>query len=138
MAEKNRTTALPIEELRQRLLNERQRLEHEIYELTGGDEAVATTNPPLSSGGMPGDQVDDADALSQAERNRAISTHTRQLLAQVNDALGRIEAGTYGHCINCGRLIQPARLMALPSAALCIECQMESETAPNQERRSGA
>ena len=59
---------------------------------------------------------------AQVERNRAIITHTQQLLNQVNEALGRMDAGTYGQCANCGCPIPPARLLALPSAALCIAC----------------
>ncbi|HLZ60277.1 MAG TPA: TraR/DksA family transcriptional regulator [Ktedonosporobacter sp.] len=129
MTETNQSQALPVEELRQRLTAERQRLEHELYELTSGDEAVSTTDPILESGGMSSDQADDADALSEAERNRAITTHTQQLLNQVNEALARMDAGAYGQCTNCGRSIQPARLKALPYATLCIDCQTKMETA---------
>ncbi len=135
MAEQNQSLRLPIEELRQRLLDELQRLQHELYELTGGDEATPPTDPLLDSGGMASDQADDADALSQAERNRAIVSHTQRLLTQVDEALARIEAGTYGRCTNCGQSIAPARLMALPSAALCIDCQTKSEKTLNQGGR---
>ncbi len=41
----------------------------------------------------------------------------------VNEALARMEAGTYGTCSNCGKPIGAARLNAMPSATLCIECQ---------------
>ncbi len=136
MTETNQSQALPVEELRQRLLDEQQRLEHELYELTSGDEAVSTTDPILESGGMSSDQADDADALSQAERNRAITTHTQQLLNQVNEALARMDAGTYGRCTNCGRPIPLARLKALPYATLCIDCQTKLETAHNPGGRS--
>src|SRR5262249_17454093 len=128
MATNNQEKALPIEDLRHSLLEERQRLEHELFELTSGDEAVTPTDPILESGGMASDQADDADALSEAERNRAITTHTQRVLTQVNEALARIDAGTYGKCANCGKPIAPARLKALPWAALCIECQAKSES----------
>jgi DnaK suppressor protein len=138
MSATNQDPTLPIAELRQRLLDERQRLEHELHELTSGDEAVNTTDPLLDSGGMSSDQADDADALSEAERNRAIVTHTQQLLNQVNEALARMDAGTYGKCTNCGRPIQPARLRALPYVALCIDCQTKSEAAAHQGGRPRA
>ncbi|HEY7125143.1 MAG TPA: TraR/DksA C4-type zinc finger protein [Ktedonobacterales bacterium] len=128
MSANNPETTLPLEALRRSLLDEQQRLKHELFELTSGDEAVTPTDPILESGGMASDQADDADALSQAERNRAITIHTQRLLTQVNEALARMDAGTYGKCANCGKPIAPARLKALPSAALCIECQAKSES----------
>lgn len=138
MADQNQMSKLPIAELRQRLLDEHERLEHELYELTGGDEAVTPTDPLLDSGGMASDQADDADALSEAERTRALTDHTQRLLTQVNEALARMDAGTYGKCTNCGRPIAPARLMALPWASLCIDCQGKSERGLLQGGRSGA
>jgi len=44
-------------------------------------------------------------------------------LVDVNVALERINKGTYGVCTACGQPIQVERLEALPSAALCINCQ---------------
>ncbi len=132
MTQTNQNPSLPIEEFQQRLRDEKQRLTHELYELTSGDEAVSAVNAVSESGGIPSDQADDADALSQAERNRALITHTQHLLTQVNEALARIDAGTYGICTNCGRPIPVARLRALPYAALCIDCQAKSETSATQ------
>lgn len=132
MTETPQNPSLPIEELQQRLLDEEQQLRHELYELTSGDEAVSTSDEILESAWVASDQADDANTLFQAERNRAIIAHTRQLLAQVDAALERIKAGTYGKCTNCGRPIQPARLRALPYVSLCIDCQTKSELATNQ------
>ena len=46
-----------------------------------------------------------------------------QMLRDIEDALARIENGTYGLCENCGKPIRKVRLKALPSARYCIECQ---------------
>jgi RNA polymerase-binding transcription factor len=43
-------------------------------------------------------------------------------LRQIDDALERIESGTFGECERCGNDIGPHRLRAIPTAALCIEC----------------
>ena len=48
-------------------------------------------------------------------------------LAKIDDALRRLEAGRYGKCEECGEPINAARLKALPFAALCRNCQEESE-----------
>jgi RNA polymerase-binding transcription factor DksA len=43
-------------------------------------------------------------------------------LQQVDDALARMDAGTYGTCANCGRPIPPARLEVRPFAEHCVAC----------------
>lgn len=43
-------------------------------------------------------------------------------LRQVDDALARVDAGTYGVCANCGKAIPEARLQARPFAEYCVAC----------------
>jgi DnaK suppressor protein len=52
-----------------------------------------------------------------------------QTLEQVRDALRRIDDGTYGNCIACGRPIEPARLEAVPWAQYCLEDQEKFDKA---------
>ncbi|NOY81221.1 MAG: TraR/DksA family transcriptional regulator [Kiritimatiellaeota bacterium] len=44
-------------------------------------------------------------------------------LALVQEALRRLDEGTYGRCIDCGKRIQSARLDAIPYAKLCVDCK---------------
>jgi RNA polymerase-binding transcription factor DksA len=44
-------------------------------------------------------------------------------LDDINAALARVAAGTYGTCVDCGRPIEPGRLERLPQAARDVECQ---------------
>lgn len=48
--------------------------------------------------------------------------------AESQAAAGRIAAGTYGTCESCACSIPVARMIALPTARLCLECQEELET----------
>jgi DnaK suppressor protein len=48
-------------------------------------------------------------------------------LMMIQEALDRLQAGTYGFCEDCGCPIAPGRLKALPYAKLCVECQAEAE-----------
>ena len=48
-------------------------------------------------------------------------------LADIDDALGRIDNGTYGQCEQCGWAIPIARLEAIPHARLCLACQQDQE-----------
>ena len=49
----------------------------------------------------------------------------------IRAALNRLDNGTYGTCISCGKLIAPARLKALPYAVQCMACAAQAE----RERR---
>lgn len=109
--------------VRQRLEADRARLEEDIRERTVGDEAVVATDPLSDSGGMPSEQGDDADALMDAERNQAVLRNSQELLDEVNAALDRLDAGTYGICQRCGREIPARRLEVLPYVAYDVECQ---------------
>jgi DnaK suppressor protein len=52
------------------------------------------------------------------------------LTRQVSEALGRIEDGSYGLCLQCGKLIAAKRLAALPWAAFCVVCQEATADGP--------
>jgi len=67
-----------------------------------------------------------AAAASQVfEQQRDLALHDRAAihLEDIEEALARLDAGTYGTCVDCGRQVAPDRLDALPWAARCIECQ---------------
>jgi DnaK suppressor protein len=55
------------------------------------------------------------------------SNSERQLLQMVERALSRLQEGTFGQCIACGRDINPKRLDAVPWTRHCIECQEKLE-----------
>jgi DnaK suppressor protein len=54
--------------------------------------------------------------------------HERREMAEIQAALARIDAGTYGLCDACGAAISPARLTAMPMARRCVHCQERVET----------
>lgn len=111
------------DEVRRRLTGERERLEHDIWERTQGPEGVVPVDPILGSGGVSSHEADDADAVSDYDRNQAVVRNSQDLLAQINAALERLDAGTYGTCQRCGKEIGARRLEAVPYAVLCIDCQ---------------
>ncbi len=113
--------------VRARLTAERERLERDIYELTHGERSVQLVDPVSDLGSVKSEQVDDAEIIFEAERNRAVVDNDQRLLAQVQAALDRLNAGTYGKCVRCSKDINPKRLAALPYATLCIDCQSANE-----------
>lgn len=66
------------------------------------------------------------EAVGQ-EMNFAISDAGRKTLKEIEEALLRVQDGTYGHCERCQKLIDEARLEAVPQAAMCISCAAIAE-----------
>ncbi len=61
------------------------------------------------------------------EFSLGLASSDRKSLYELNDALKRIEEGTFGVCDDCKSLITKVRLRAVPSARLCIKCQQKKE-----------
>ena len=57
------------------------------------------------------------------ERYQAMLTELKEAHEQITAALLRIDKGTYGQCVNCGKLIDTDRLGAIPTATLCMDCE---------------
>lgn len=74
-------------------------------------------------------QHEDSRAQTNTERELefAIGEHEAVELSAIDAALARIEAGSYGTCIDCGVDIAAARLHASPEVARCISCQEKVE-----------
>ena len=70
---------------------------------------------------------DTATATLDREIDYTLEDNSGRMLAQIDAALARADAGTYGTCTRCGRPIAEERLEATPWASLCIDCQRESE-----------
>jgi DnaK suppressor protein len=71
--------------------------------------------------------ADTATETVDREIDYTLEASDGRLLADIDAALGRIENGTYGTCVNCGAQIPPERLEAMPWATLCIECKRKEE-----------
>jgi RNA polymerase-binding transcription factor DksA len=101
---------------RKRLEETRDELDKSIMVLQGDQplEDRATDFP---------DPADAGSNLSETERVEAVLTVAKQQLAEVLDALHRIEEGGYGNCADCGKPVPEGRLEAKPEAARCVACQ---------------
>jgi DnaK suppressor protein len=68
-----------------------------------------------------------AQVNSARDLEFAINEHETAELTAIDEALARLSAGTYGHCVDCDATIPQARLNAAPEAARCIGCQEKAE-----------
>ncbi len=73
------------------------------------------------------DQADIGAKTYEREHELALTYNARDLLAQTERALARIESGSYGSCESCGEPIGKARLQAFPRATLCVRCKQREE-----------
>jgi RNA polymerase-binding transcription factor DksA len=103
-------------------------VEHDEYERQA--EAFRAEAEQLAAEMGPGDsQFDEetggeGDAMSiERERDLAMSAQARLAIDDIDRALAKIDAGTYGICERCHQPIMKARLKALPHASLCVQCK---------------
>lgn len=89
-------------------------------ELSAADKR-ATHVPPADERG--GDFMDRASADTEAELQIRLHATDGRLLKAIEDALGRIRAGTFGVCEACKQQISKARLETVPWTHLCRKCK---------------
>jgi RNA polymerase-binding protein DksA len=113
------------------------------------DEQEGDGEIPPSSGREEGDSLrghredpqrreETSEELTQDIADKAVSSYTREFLysltdgerstlLQIDDAIARIDDGSYGFCVNCGQVMAEKRLTAVPWAPYCVDCQELSE-----------
>ena len=73
------------------------------------------------------DQADMGATSFERDQELSVVANSREMLAQTERALARIDDGTYGVCESCGQPIGKMRVMAFPRATLCMECKKREE-----------
>jgi DnaK suppressor protein len=71
--------------------------------------------------------AESASVTLEQEMDDTLEENSEHVLAEIDEALARIEAGTYGTCVTCGREIPLERLEAIPYATQCIDCRRKEE-----------
>src|SRR4051812_8645806 len=97
--------------------NRRAALTAELERVTGQLRELGVDRSSYDDGFADSGQV-------TAERGEveALAGTLRETLQEINEALAKLEAGTYGRCESCGGSISEARLEAMPAAKFCIDC----------------
>ena len=80
------------------------------------------------------DQGESSEVDIQDEMEFALIQMKAEALNKIDVALRRLQEGTYGQCFECGDEIAKARLLALPFAVRCKDCEEARETAELRER----
>jgi DnaK suppressor protein len=120
-------TQLDTERFRTILVEERQRVLDAIsylHEETPGSLADETEE---IVGSVDNHLAETASATLDREIDYTLEENSEHVLAEIEAALERIEAGTYGTCRTCGQPIAEERLEAIPYATQCIDCKRREE-----------
>lgn len=78
-----------------------------------------------------GDFYDHATSDRARELSLMLTDRERQKLIQIEEALKKIDEGSYGICESCGDEIDEERLIAMPFAKLCLSCKIDLERQGN-------
>ena len=112
--------AADLKEFRRRLLEARQRAANGVSAMK--ETGFSETDDHEADGG---------DGTAQMLRLQALGHmgNINRMIQKIDEALHRIDDGTYGVCTVCGQLIRKPRLMNQPFVLTCMECQSEMERA---------
>lgn len=80
------------------------------------------------------DAVESSEADIQDDIEFALIQMKAETLHKIEEALRRLDEGTFGYCFECGEEIAERRLRALPFAVRCKDCEEARETAQQRER----
>jgi len=119
-----RTEPRMSEERRQKMLREMlTRLRDETY-----GRVSEARRDQRDSVNQQGDEMDVARLSTDAETKANLIERAEERLRNIDQALARLERGNYGTCAECGESIPIERLMAVPFAIYCVDCQQKRPT----------
>jgi DnaK suppressor protein len=108
----------------------RQMLEERRGEIQGKLRSILDTLPEEKSSVRDTEEQSVSDFVEEVDFT--LMQMKSETLAKIDEALQRLAEGTYGRCLDCGREIPGARLVALPFAARCRDCQERQEASANE------
>lgn len=120
----NNLTPQEREALRVALEQERARLERSLSARAQAVRALSISQDEES--GLGGQEADVASDLAEEEVNLGLEQADRARLLDVEDALERLRAGTYGVCERCGQPIAVERLRVHPWTRVCLACAQKA------------
>lgn len=94
------------------------------FDLLKRKNMLKSEDPFADSARLNDNASDDTEAAEQFghEQSQALGEQTEAALARVRSAMTRVETGTYGKCVSCGKMIDTDRLGIDPTAEYCVDC----------------
>jgi DnaK suppressor protein len=92
---------------------------------TGGIRPLQAT---MEHNSRQGDLADQANGNNEVHIQLKLKQTDAKILQAIEEAIQRIDKGTYGICRDCGEPVSPARLSAIPWTRVCITCKEKQNT----------
>lgn len=112
-----------LNKFREILVNNKNNLEETIRKMKDHGMSNQDNYSPNELSNYDNHPAEIASELFQVEFNNSLMIHQEHLLKETNDALERVNKGTYGNCEVCGREIEKERLEAVPYVTTCSYCE---------------
>jgi DnaK suppressor protein len=90
--------------------------------------ATPARTPAAEPGSKSGDWIDQSSLENDVHVRLALKQTDAKLLRAIEEAINRIDQGTYGVCMDCESHIPTARLDAVPWTRVCVECKEKQQT----------
>lgn len=127
---------MDLAQLRQQLLDERESYQHQIEVIDETGLGKLSQGDQLQEDGtIDNHPADLGTEMFEREKDMGLRSNATRRLREIDIALERMAAGSYGTCEDCGTTISPERLEVFPSATTCINCQMKREAVPDRFHR---
>jgi DnaK suppressor protein len=118
-------TTIDTDAVRTRLLKERSDVQTDLERLRA--DLGRSVEEATDEDGMDSHLGDSATETYDREMEMTLEDTLEHRLGEVDAAIERLDAGTYGVCVRCGKDIAPDRLEAIPYATKCIDCKRLEE-----------
>lgn len=112
-----------IKLMKERLIKEKEHLEKELSQFAHRNQKATLTDFDADFPNMGNGEDENAAEVAQFGDNLSLENSLEKSLRDAEDALGRMEAGTYGICKYCKVEISQERLEARPASSSCIACK---------------
>jgi RNA polymerase-binding protein DksA len=116
-----------LQHYRSLLMNKRTELMNELETFKNGEGSSTIKDASGENSSYTFHMADQGTDNMEREKAYYFATREGRLLYHIDQALERIEDGSYGLCHECNQPITAARLEAVPHARLCINCKMNEE-----------
>lgn len=123
-----RKRTLDLAKYKARLEEERRELQTELQRIEDRAAGRDRLNSDMAGEDFDEPGGDAAQETLERTQSMAIGENLREMLDNVNNALKKIEDGTYGLCDLCGKEILKGRLDIMPSATMCTTCRARLST----------
>jgi DnaK suppressor protein len=106
-----------------------EKLEHQLVDIEKVLDSYKESAKPVDLNQSQG-RLSRMDAIQHQQMNLEARKVLQVKKSMILAALDRIDEGRYGECLDCGEEVSRKRLMAMPEATLCLNCQSKRDSRP--------